>query len=106
MSLAREPFAPWAPGPWRLSPGAALCGLYWLAAALLAARAYDLGFHRYAPNGSLFSGGGDRFARLVARDAGLWDATATAAGALVLFLAILALREAARRVAWRFVRRG
>ncbi|HEV2531230.1 hypothetical protein [Phenylobacterium sp.] len=98
MSVAREPYTEWAPVPWRPGLGAAATALYWLAAALFAARAYDLGFHRYEPNGSLFSGAGDKFALLVARDAGLWAATATAAAALALFLVILAFREAAARL--------
>jgi len=106
MSLVREPVAQWAPGSWRPNIGVTLSALYWLAATLLAARAYELGFHRYQPNGSLFMAADDRFSMIVARDAGLWSATATSAAALVLFLVILALREAATRLAWRIERRG
>jgi hypothetical protein len=70
-----------------------LVALYWLAAALASARAYELGFQRYQPRG-----GAEGLALLVAQDAGLGAATATAAGALVLFLAILALRSAGGRL--------
>jgi ACR3 family arsenite efflux pump ArsB len=106
MSLAREPSVDWAWAPWRLTAGAALSALYWLAAALLSARAYDIGFHRYEPKASLFTAADNNLALVVARDAGLWSATTTAAAALVLFLLILALREAERRLAWRIGRRG
>jgi hypothetical protein len=69
-----------------------LVALYWLAAALASARAYELGFQRYQPRD-----GAEGLALLVAQDAGLGAATATAAGALALFLLILGLRAAGGR---------
>jgi hypothetical protein len=93
MSLARESLEAFEPAGRRLGPGVLLAGAYWLAAALASARAYAVAFHRYEPGM-----GTDPLALTVAQDAGLWAATATVAAAFILFLALLALSQAAGRI--------
>lgn len=96
MSLAREPWSLEAAPP-RLEQ--LLTGLYVLGAGLATARAYAAAFHRYAPDGAALSG--QALSHTLARDAGLWAATVTAAGAFILFLTILAARQAWVRLARR-----
>ena len=76
MSVAREPLEAWGSFRPRLSVGGTLVLLYWLGATLLAARAYELGFHRYQPR---VRGADSEMLLTLARDAGLWGACATAA---------------------------
>lgn len=99
MSLAREPLEVWEAERPRASRslgfGALLTALYWLGAALAAGRAYELGYHRYDPR--TFAAD-NPLAMTLARDAGLWAATATAAAALILFLAVLGVAQAAGRL--------
>ncbi|MDB5418748.1 MAG: hypothetical protein JWP50_2167 [Phenylobacterium sp.] len=99
MTAIREPFDAWEPPRPRLGPGVIMLAIYWLGAALSAARAYELAFHRYQPLGAP-AGADNGFALTVARDAGLWAATATAGGAFLLFLAILMLRQVGGRLLW------
>lgn len=104
MTVIQEPFDAWeSPRP-RLGLGVVLLVLYWLGAALSAARAYELAFHRYQPSGVL-PGADNAFALTVARDAGLWAATLTAGGALLLFLTILMLHQVGDRLLWAARRR-
>ena len=98
MSVAREPLETWDPFRPRLSLGWTFAISYWLGASLLAARAYELGFHRYLPRDG-GAGGGNEMLLTLARDAGLWGASATAATAFGLFLGLLALRRLSERLA-------
>jgi len=98
MTVVREPIDLWEPPRPRLSRGALLLGLYWLGAALLAVRSYELAFRRYQPARGVLPGADHALALTVARDAGLWAASATAAGAFLLFLLALALRQLADRM--------
>lgn len=95
MSVAREPLEAWGSFRPRLSVGGTLVLLYWLGATLLAARAYELGFHRYQPR---VRGADSEMLLTLARDAGLWGACATAAAAFVVFLGLLALRGLGERL--------
>jgi hypothetical protein len=98
MTVVREPFDLWEPPKPRLTRDVLLLGLYGLGAALLAARSYELAFRRYQPAHGVLPGADHSLALTVARDAGLWAASATAAGALLLLLLILALRQIGGRL--------
>lgn len=104
MSLAREPTENWTFGRPRLSAGLIWAAVYGVAAVLASLRAYEIGYARYAPSAA--QAGVDTLAFTVARDAGLSAATATAAAAFILFLAILGLRQAGARLLRGGQRRG
>lgn len=95
MSVARDPLEAWEPYRPRLSIAGALAAAYWLGALLLAARAYDLGFHRYQPRGAATDNG---LMLALARDAGLWRAALIVAAAFLIFLSLLAVRWLGERL--------